>query len=331
MTEDYKEILVKEATALSKEYNVMAIMCYGSQNYGLDTSNSDFDTKAIVLPSFEDLVRENKVSKTVTFECGECDIKDVRLYIENLKHQNVNYVETLFTEHILINPRYRYVFELLLEKKDSVAFYDKERSLKAMCGMLAQAEIKLKKACEAGDVAAANKFYVNVFKFALMADKYIKGAGYKEVLDCSKIRPLRDKDLPFQQMLSHAEHLKTKTVDAVKEWVQTDSLIEDAETAHWLDAWVLEFLKAECRIEICPENQEASSETTREQPTERPRPKEVKEPKTVLDKIKGSAGKLKKVTRRKDVAASDERSELEKIMPNNREYRIEDTSPFEVE
>ena len=33
----------------------------------------------------------------------------------------------------------------------------------------------------------------------------------------------------------------------------------------------------------------------------------------------------------KDVAASDDRSELEKIMPNNREYRIEDTSPFEVE
>ena len=287
----YKETLANEVKSLIADYNVIAIMCYGSQNYGLDTPASDFDTKAIVLPSFEDLVKGKKVSKTVSFDNGECDIKDVRLYIENLKRQNVNYVETLFTEHIIVNPRYKRVFDLLLEKKEKIAFYDKERSLKAMCGMLAQAEIRLKKACEAGDVAAANKFYVNVFKFAFMADKYIKGAGYKEVLDCSKIRPLRDKDLPFQQMLSHAEHLKTKTVDAVKEWIQSDTLdalVEDTEIEQWLDAWVLEFLKAECRIEICPENQEAASETTREQPTERPRPKEVKEPKTVLDKIKGS-------------------------------------------
>ena len=55
---NYKEILANEAKALVEDYNIIAIMCYGSQNYGLDTSNSDFDTKAIVLPSFEDLVRE---------------------------------------------------------------------------------------------------------------------------------------------------------------------------------------------------------------------------------------------------------------------------------
>ena len=199
-----KELLVNEAAYLSKEHDVMAIMCCGSQNYGLDIDSSDFDTKAIIAPTFEDLVRGTQVSKTIAFDCGLCDVKDVMIYIENLKKQNVNYVETLFTEHLIINPRYQSEFEQLLEKKEEIAVIDKERSLKAMCGMLVQAKEKLKKCCEARDATAANKSYVNIFKCALMADKYIKGCSYKEVLDCSKIRTLRDKDIPLSQMLSHA-------------------------------------------------------------------------------------------------------------------------------
>lgn len=31
----------------------------------------------------------------------------------------------------------------------------------------------------------------------------------------------------------------------------------------------------------------------------------------------------------KDIAASDDRAELEKLMPNDKDYRIEDTRPYE--
>lgn len=242
-----KELLVNEAAYLSKEHDdVMAIMCCGSQNYGLDIDSSDFDTKAIIVPTFEDLVRGTQVSKTIAFDCGLCDVKDVRIYIENLKKQNVNYVETLFTEHRIINPRYRSEFEQLLEKKEEIAVIDKERSLKAMCGMLDQAKEKLKKSCEARDVTAANKSYVNIFKCALMADKCIKGCSYKEVLDCSKIRTLRDKDIPLSQMLSHAEHLSEKTEKAIDQWLLFDALDADAHTERWLDAWVVELIRSAC-------------------------------------------------------------------------------------
>lgn len=33
----------------------------------------------------------------------------------------------------------------------------------------------------------------------------------------------------------------------------------------------------------------------------------------------------------KDVAASNDRTELEKLMPNQKDYRIEDTRPFDKE
>lgn len=278
------ELLVKEAAYLSKEHNVMAIMCCGSQNYGLDIDSSDFDTKAIVLPSFTDLVRGEKISTTVTFDCGLCDVKDVRLYIENLKKQNVNYVETLYTNHIIISKKYKAYFAQLLEKKDAISVYDKERSLKAMCGMLVQSEEKLKKSCDAGDMMSANKCYVNVFKCALMADKYIKGNSYEEVLDCSKIRALRDKNIPAAQMLSHASHLREKTEKAIEEWIVSDALIADTNIEHWLDEWILELLKTEC----LDSSAATESPLPKEDADTATVTRENDEKKSLISKVKGS-------------------------------------------
>lgn len=38
------------------DYNVVGVFLYGSQNYELDYEKSDVDTKAIVLPTLEDIV-----------------------------------------------------------------------------------------------------------------------------------------------------------------------------------------------------------------------------------------------------------------------------------
>jgi len=60
---------------------------YGSQNYKLENSQSDVDTKAMVLPSLRDIVLNKKpVSRTITLKNGEqCDVKDMRLMLENFK------------------------------------------------------------------------------------------------------------------------------------------------------------------------------------------------------------------------------------------------------
>ena len=47
-----------------KEENILGIFAYGSQNYNLDTENSDWDTKAIIVPSFRDLVLEGYCVRT---------------------------------------------------------------------------------------------------------------------------------------------------------------------------------------------------------------------------------------------------------------------------
>ena len=71
-------------------YNVFFVALTGSQNYGLAYEKSDIDTKAIIIPSFKDMVMNKKpVSETIVLPTNEhIDIKDVRLYIDLLKRDS---------------------------------------------------------------------------------------------------------------------------------------------------------------------------------------------------------------------------------------------------
>lgn len=82
-----------------------AYMClYGSQNYRLDAHTdeyqSDFDYKAIVVPTLKELVFDSKpVSKVVDVENGQVDVKDIRAFFATLMKCNPQYVECMLTDY----------------------------------------------------------------------------------------------------------------------------------------------------------------------------------------------------------------------------------------
>ena len=82
----------------NKGYEVFGVYLQGSQNYHLAYENSDIDTKAIVLPSFDDIVfNRQPISTTLILETNEhLDVKDIRLMFQNFKKQNINFLEILF-------------------------------------------------------------------------------------------------------------------------------------------------------------------------------------------------------------------------------------------
>lgn len=85
---------------LSKEYNVFYIALYGSQNYNLQSENSDLDFKCIIIPTLEELVNQTKpTSKVYTYDWWQVEIKDIRNYIESAVKVNVNFIELLNTEY----------------------------------------------------------------------------------------------------------------------------------------------------------------------------------------------------------------------------------------
>lgn len=126
------------AVALYGE-RVLGVFLQGSWNYGFDLCDeqSDVDTKCVVLPTFEDFCLGKKpVSTTHVLDNGEhLDAKDLRLYMDCFKKQNVNFVEVLFTEYKVVNPKYEAQWARLVDAREQIGRYDVKRALSCITGM----------------------------------------------------------------------------------------------------------------------------------------------------------------------------------------------------
>lgn len=116
---------------------VLMVALQGSQNYGLAYEDSDVDTKALLVPSFKDIVfNKQPVSTThVRANNEHIDFKDVRSMVQNWRKQNINFVEVLFTDYMWINPDYFHPVRELLNNSELVARYNPYRAAKCMKGM----------------------------------------------------------------------------------------------------------------------------------------------------------------------------------------------------
>lgn len=122
-------------------HKVVSVNLYGSQNYDCDTPTSDFDFKAIVVPSMDDVIFNRKpISTDIEFEGGLIDIKDIRLMFDNYKKQNVNFIETLFTRWYWAAPDFVREWEDIRQMADRVAFADPAKSINCMIGMAKEKE-----------------------------------------------------------------------------------------------------------------------------------------------------------------------------------------------
>ena len=126
-----------EAKQHFADKNIVGVFLQGSQNYTLDIPGSDVDTKCIVTPTLEDIARLRKpVSTTFIRENNEhVDEKDIRLYCECFRKQNLNFLEILFTPYSIINPLYAEQWGRLTEQKEAIARMNPFRAVKTMKGI----------------------------------------------------------------------------------------------------------------------------------------------------------------------------------------------------
>lgn len=173
--EEHLQYVINEVK-IPKE-RIVGIFLYGSQNYGTDMPLSDVDTKVIIIPSLDDIiVNKNFISNEITLKDGShIDIKDIRAYRENLLKQNINYVETLFTEYFLLNPEYKDIFrECFLQKREEIARIDMRRSFMAAVKQASHTLNQYK-----GD----SKKYYNAKRLLYFCEKYL---ALKPYLECIK-------------------------------------------------------------------------------------------------------------------------------------------------
>lgn len=136
-------VLERVKEHLDEAYNyfpvdrVVGIFLQGSQNYQLDIPGSDVDTKLIVTPTFEEIAMNRKPHSTTHVRANNehIDFKDVRLMIQTYKKQNLNFVETLFTDYQIVNPLYGAQWNRLREAREQIAHYSPYSAVKTMKGI----------------------------------------------------------------------------------------------------------------------------------------------------------------------------------------------------
>ena len=127
----------EEAKQYFDESRIVGIFYQGSANYGLDYKDSDIDTKLIVVPTFEEIAFNKKPISTTHIRENEehIDFKDIRLYIDTFRKQNLNFLEILFTKYKIVNPIYEEWWNQLVDAREDIAHYDIHRAIKAMKGI----------------------------------------------------------------------------------------------------------------------------------------------------------------------------------------------------
>ena len=126
--------------AISLGHEVVGVFLQGSQNYELDEYSdeymSDIDTKCIILPNLDDII-SNKAPCSYT-HCRanneHIDIKDIRQMFDMFKKQNIAYVEILFTDFKVINPKYQDLWDVLVSRDEEIARLNFNQALRCMCG-----------------------------------------------------------------------------------------------------------------------------------------------------------------------------------------------------
>ena len=139
MRDVHKAIIEHREFLISEGYDpkqILGIFLYGSQNYGVATADSDVDTKAIIIPTLEDLCLREKKVKELHLPNGEhCEVMDIRHLVQNFRKQNINFIEILYTNACWINYDYKEIWEqFFVANREEISHYDVNKALQSICG-----------------------------------------------------------------------------------------------------------------------------------------------------------------------------------------------------
>lgn len=118
------------------ENELLFMGLFGSQNYKMDSETSDFDLKAVILPTLDDFVEEHtKIHQVLTYPYGLIEVVDLKTFVGQLIKNSPNYLEILFSEAFWCNPYYASDVQWFLDNRERIAHINEEQQLKAFSGV----------------------------------------------------------------------------------------------------------------------------------------------------------------------------------------------------
>lgn len=120
-----------------RKYDVIAVALYGSQNYAMDTYNSDVDAYLITNIDFESKIAglSNLEPKSIQCAHGIISVKPLDEYMALLLRHSPNAFETLHTKYAIVNPKYKHIWDEIANMKEKLVNLDRYHLARVYVGM----------------------------------------------------------------------------------------------------------------------------------------------------------------------------------------------------
>ena len=212
-------------------YKVFGVFLQGSQNYNLDYKGSDIDTKAIVLPTLDDIILNTPATSTTLIkeDNSHIDIKDIRIMWDCFKRQNINYLEILFTDFDIVSSNYEDIWNVMCDNAEGIAHYDNYKAVNCIAGVVREKEKAL---ChpyptlkdKIDKYGYDNKQLHHIIRCREFLERYIDGVPFKDCLIPTDIKFLIDVKTKYlyskeeavnisKQLLTECEAMKNNYID----------------------------------------------------------------------------------------------------------------------
>lgn len=206
-----------EAQEYFPKESIVGIFLQGSQNYGLDTMYSDVDTKLIVVPTFKEIALNKKPVSTTHVRANEehIDFKDIRLYMETFRKQNLNFLEILFTNYKIINPAFQKEWDRLVAAREEIARMNPYRAVKSMKGIAMEKYHAMEhpypsKLQLIEDHGYDGKQVHHLIRVEDYLDRYIRGESYTNCLTPTHGKRPRMMEYKMQEIPLHIARIEAE-------------------------------------------------------------------------------------------------------------------------
>ena len=240
---------------------IVGIFLQGSQNYGLDYEGSDIDTKLIITPTFKEIAMNHKAISTTHVRANDehIDFKDIRLYIQTFRKQNLNFLEILFTPYSIINPMYEKEWKRLVEHREEIARYNLHQAIKSMKGVAYNKFEQMEKdtPSHGEDIVKfgySPKELHHLLRVEDYIERYIKGEAYEDCLRASNPAYLKYVKTGDAYSLETARRIAAGTIENIngmcEEFLKTCLNEVNAEVDELLDDVQYNIMKIAIEKEI---------------------------------------------------------------------------------
>lgn len=234
-----------ELLTVTDEHDILGVFLYGSQNYEVDTEYSDIDTKAIIIPTVEEMIFGNtKTTRIIELANGELTVFDIGSIHASIKKQNINFLEILFTNYYIINPKYQYLWEKMCYAAETIARANEYAAVQCINGCIINKTKKIFRSVPSNEDRVAkygydNKALADVIRLKEFMHRYIHGVDYASCLISENtdflIKIKTNPPYTVEEVKKIVEDISVEVNKMLHEYLETHEEIPNYDTLKFID------------------------------------------------------------------------------------------------